>query len=85
MTLDPAIVKAYYARIPGAVDTSSNKDATSWTIPCSVTPPDLGFHFDDVIGSVNNPVTIAGKYMIGGNTINFDMSVGGKSSITLSS
>ena len=83
MVLDLAIVKAYYAEIPGALDTSPTKDGSSWTIPCSVIPPNLGFHFDNLTPSKS--LVIAGKYLVGGGAINPDMSVSGGSFIILSS
>ena len=37
------IVRGYYAKINGAVDV--NGDASSWTVPCGITLPDLQLNF----------------------------------------
>jgi len=48
VSLDADIVRAYYAAVPGALDTSSGKDASAWTVPCDTKLPDLSMAFDGV-------------------------------------
>jgi len=42
---DPALVKEYYSKVPGAIDVSPAKNATSWLFPCNATLPDLQIRF----------------------------------------
>jgi len=66
MSLDAAVVKAYYAAIPGSKDVSSAGDASAWTVPCATAMPDLGFNFGSVSSQTNNTATVPGSVILGG-------------------
>ncbi len=66
MALDAAVVKAYYAAVPGAKDVSSAGDASAWTVPCTAAMPDLGFNFGSVSSQTNHTATVPGSVIIGG-------------------
>lgn len=61
---DLPLVREYYARIPGAVDTSSPGpdkpgNGTSWALPCNATLPDLQIRFGK---DAENTATIYGEH-----------------------
>ena len=66
MALDTAVVRAYYAAVPGAKDASGAGDATALTVPCGAKMPDLGFNFGSVSSQTNDTATVPGSIILGG-------------------
>lgn len=50
MTVDAKIAQAYYAQVPGSVDTSGQ--GKGWTMPCQSIPPDLTLHIGSGIALI---------------------------------
>ena len=65
MSLDTAVVKAYYTAVPGAKDISDKGDASRWTVPCRSKLPDLGFNFGSISSQTNNTAVVPGSIIMG--------------------